>query len=253
MAEDAITDELTDVNASKGARVRSNDPRARKHRREPRVFTFDQMHAFAAAAGGWEPLVRVISDCGLRLGEVLGLDRADFAGETICVRSSAHNGVFGPGDQPTKRHVRVGPCPPSTPPCSGRCRREWTRRCCFPPRPEAVVGAQLLPRTWSPTCRAQATPPTWSCRTSTASLRWSSAGSSARTRVRSATTSSTTTSTSSRSASTAPRAPSRAALLSAAGGRVAADPHPYKSPHKQIRRLNRPRAKSGREADSPLA
>jgi integrase len=114
MAEDAITDEIADVNAFKGVRVRANDPRARKPQREPRVFTFDQMHAFAAAAGSWQPAIRVLSDCGLRLGEMLGLERIDFHGEIIRVRGNAHNGVFTPGDQPTKRHVRDAPCPPST-------------------------------------------------------------------------------------------------------------------------------------------
>jgi integrase len=114
MAEDAITDEVADVNAFKGVRVRGNDPRARKARREPRVFTFEQMHGFAVAAGQWEPLVRVISDCGLRLGEALGLARDDFDGATISVRGSAHDGRFIPGDQPTKRHVRDAPVPSST-------------------------------------------------------------------------------------------------------------------------------------------
>jgi integrase len=114
MAEDAITDEIADVNAFKGVRVRANDPRSHKPRREPRVFTFDQMHAFAAAAGSWQPAIRVLSDCGLRLGEMLGLDRTDFDGAMIRVRGNAHNGVFTPGDQPTKRHVRDAPCPPST-------------------------------------------------------------------------------------------------------------------------------------------
>jgi integrase len=59
-------------------------------------------------------MVRVFSDCGLRLGEVLGLERGDFDGEALTVRGAAHNGVFAPGDQPTKRRVRGVPCPPST-------------------------------------------------------------------------------------------------------------------------------------------
>lgn len=52
--------------------------------------------------------------CRLRLGEVLGLERGDFDGEALHLRGSAHAGVFTPGDQPTKRHVRTVPCPPST-------------------------------------------------------------------------------------------------------------------------------------------
>jgi hypothetical protein len=43
---------------------------------------------------------------GMRLGEVLGLERTDFDGARS--RSgSAHDGVFTPGDQPTKKHVRT--------------------------------------------------------------------------------------------------------------------------------------------------
>lgn len=45
---------------------------------------------------------------------MLGLARADFDGEALHLRGSAHAGVFTPGDQPTKRHVRTVPCPPST-------------------------------------------------------------------------------------------------------------------------------------------
>lgn len=55
-----------------------------------------------------------LTDCGLRLGEVLGLSRADFDGEVFQLCGSAHAGVFTEGDQPTKRHVRTVPCPPST-------------------------------------------------------------------------------------------------------------------------------------------
>jgi integrase len=114
MAEDAITDEVADMNWVRGVKVRANDPRATKARREPRVLSFQQMHEFAAAAGSYEAMIRVFSDCGLRLGEVLGLERGDFDGDAFHVRGSAHRGVFTPGDQPTKKHVRTVPVPPST-------------------------------------------------------------------------------------------------------------------------------------------
>jgi integrase len=78
MAEDAITDEVADMNWVRGVKVRANDPRATKPRREPRVLSFEQMHDFAAAAGSHQAMIRVFSDCGLRLGEVLGLERGDF-------------------------------------------------------------------------------------------------------------------------------------------------------------------------------
>jgi integrase len=50
------------------------------------------MHRFAKAAGRYEAMVRVFTDCGLRLGEVLPLRREDFIGETLQVRRTAHEG-----------------------------------------------------------------------------------------------------------------------------------------------------------------
>ena len=91
-AEDAITDEVCDLNPFKGIRIRANDPRARKKPRPIRVFTFEEMHRFARAAGRYEAMVRVFTDCGLRLGEVLPLRREDFDGEILQVRRTAHEG-----------------------------------------------------------------------------------------------------------------------------------------------------------------
>ncbi|MGE5282454.1 MAG: site-specific integrase [Chloroflexota bacterium] len=93
MAEDAITDEVSDLNPFKGVRIRANDPRAKKKRRPIRVFSFEQMHAFAKAAGRYEAMVRVFTDTGMRLGEVLPLSREDFDGETLKVRRTAHEGA----------------------------------------------------------------------------------------------------------------------------------------------------------------
>jgi len=92
MTEDAITDEVCDLNAFKGIRVRANDPRAKKKPRPIRVFSYEQMHAFAKAAGPYEAMIRVFTDTGLRLGEVLPLRREDFDGETLQVRRTAHEG-----------------------------------------------------------------------------------------------------------------------------------------------------------------
>ena len=94
MAEDAITDEVCDLNAFKGVRIRGSDPRAKKRPRQIRVFTFEEMHAFAKAAGPYEAMVRVFTDTGLRLGEVLPLRREDFDGETLAVRRTAHEGAI---------------------------------------------------------------------------------------------------------------------------------------------------------------
>jgi integrase len=92
MAEDAITDEVCDLNPFKGIRVRANDPRAKKKRRPIRVFSFEEMHRFAKAAGRYEALVRTFTDTGMRLGEVLPLRPEDFDGENLEVRRTAHEG-----------------------------------------------------------------------------------------------------------------------------------------------------------------
>lgn len=93
MTEDAIEDEAAVGNPFKGVRVRANDPRAQKALRKNRVWTWQQMHELAAAAAlsredesdvlvAWratyaEPMVRILSDCGLRIGELLALRRMD--------------------------------------------------------------------------------------------------------------------------------------------------------------------------------
>lgn len=114
MAEDAITDEVCDLNPFKGVRIRANDPRARKKPRPIRVFSFEEMHRFAKAAGRYEPMVRVFTDTGLRRGEVLALRREDFDGETLQVRRTAHEGRILEGtknDHGEPDAGRVAPVP----------------------------------------------------------------------------------------------------------------------------------------------
>lgn len=113
LCEDAITDDLCGANPFKGVKVRANDPRVTKPARKPTVFSWEQMHSFAEAAGEHEAMIRVLSDCGLRLGEMLGLERRDVIGDTLHVCGSAYEGTFTPGDQSTKRHVRPVPIPPA--------------------------------------------------------------------------------------------------------------------------------------------
>lgn len=114
MTEDAITDEVSDLNPFKGVRIRASDPRAKKERRPIRVFSFEQMHEFAKAAGRYEAMVRVFTDTGMRLGEVLPLRREDFDGETLKVRRTAHEGVILDGtktDHGEQDAGRVVPVP----------------------------------------------------------------------------------------------------------------------------------------------
>ena len=113
MAEDAISDELMDVNPFKGVRVRQADPRATKRSRQPRVLTFEQMHQLAAAAGPYEPMLRMLGDCGLRIGELFALRREaqDLRAGVFCVTGSAWEGVTVASSM-HKRHDRTGPIPP---------------------------------------------------------------------------------------------------------------------------------------------
>ncbi len=114
MAEDAITDEICDLNPFKGIRIRASDPRAQKRRRPIRVFSFEEMHRFAKAAGRYETLVRTFTDTGMRLGEVLPLRAEDFDGGTIQVRRTAHEGQILEGtktDHGEEDAGRVVPVP----------------------------------------------------------------------------------------------------------------------------------------------
>jgi integrase len=113
MAEDAITDELIGTNPFKGTRVRRSDPRASRPSRRPRVLSWAQMHDFAAAAGRHEPMVRMLGDCGLRVGELFALLRElqDLRDGVFEVRGSAWEGVVVESSE-TKEHDRSGPIPP---------------------------------------------------------------------------------------------------------------------------------------------
>jgi integrase len=108
MAEDVITDEVADLNPFKGVRIRANDPRAKKRPRPIRVFSFEEMHRFAKAAGRYEAMVRVFADTGLRLGEVLPLRKDDFDGETLKVRRTAHEGAILDGTKTDHGEIDAG-------------------------------------------------------------------------------------------------------------------------------------------------
>lgn len=113
MCEDAITDELIGTNPFRGVRVRASDVRAVKPARAARVLSWEQMHALAAAAGAYEPMVRMLGDCGLRIGELFALrrDRQDLKLGVFVVHGSAWEGqVVASTD--VKQHDRSGPIPP---------------------------------------------------------------------------------------------------------------------------------------------
>lgn len=139
MCEDAIDDEVAADNPFKGVRLRRNDPRIRKAARTIRVWSFEQMRAFAAGgqpevraqtkkpvdlrrkkpgpdryfpAHDFEALILTPALTGLRLGEVLALKRSDYDGETLRLKGTANDGRIT-GSTETKRHDRVVPVPAS--------------------------------------------------------------------------------------------------------------------------------------------
>ena len=116
MAEDAIDDRCATVNPFKGVRLRAGDPRVTKPARGTRLWTLAEMHEFAAAAGPRnEPMIRVLSDCGVRVGEMLALRRGlqDLKTGVFRVRGTAWNGAVIESSR-EKNHDREGPIPPST-------------------------------------------------------------------------------------------------------------------------------------------
>jgi integrase len=141
MAEDAIGDDVATQNAFLGIRLRRNDPRIRKPAKKIRVWSFEQMRAFAA---GGRPEVRAATErprdgrnrgryaekprfysphdyeamlltpgfTGLRLGELLALCRSDFDGSSLSFRFSAHEGELVESSH-EKNHERTVPVPPT--------------------------------------------------------------------------------------------------------------------------------------------
>jgi hypothetical protein len=142
MAEDAITDEVCDINPFKGVRIRANDPRARKKPRPIRVFSFDEMHRFAKAAGRYEAMVRVFTDTGLRLGRSYPC-----AAKTSTARRS--KSAAPPTRAGSSRERRTTTASP-TPAASSRSRRPWPG--CSKPRSTSTV----LPASFSSQPRAAA-------------------------------------------------------------------------------------------------
>lgn len=141
MAEDAIGDDGGADNAFMGVRLRGDDPRIRKPARPVRVWSFEQMRAFAAGGRAemraatkrpldsrnrtrrpakprhysphnYEALLLTPALTGLRLGEFLALRREDFDGEVLDFRFSAHNGELIESSK-QKNHQRTLPVPPS--------------------------------------------------------------------------------------------------------------------------------------------
>ncbi|HEX8752791.1 MAG TPA: tyrosine-type recombinase/integrase [Solirubrobacterales bacterium] len=139
MSEDAIAEEAASANAFKGVRIRASDPRITKRPRRTRIWSFEQMLAFAA--GGrpevraatrrppgprnrgrgracyftphdYEALILTPGFTGLRLGEVLALEVQDFDGRSLSIARTAHHGDLIESSR-QKNHERIVPVPPT--------------------------------------------------------------------------------------------------------------------------------------------
>jgi len=141
MAEDAIGDDVAEANPFRGMRLRRNDPRIQKPPRRIRVWSFEQIRAFAAAGRpevrartpkprdrrsrgrykvkqrfypphDYEALLLTLGLTGLRLGEVLTLVRRDPSNGKLTISCTAHEGELIESSE-QKNHNRVVPAPPS--------------------------------------------------------------------------------------------------------------------------------------------
>lgn len=160
MFEDAVTDELAEVNPWQGAKVRDDDRRAVKRPRKLRIFSFDQLHDFAAAAGAYEPMIRTLADCGLRVGELFALRREDLGSGLVTVNGSAWEGRVT-GSTAEKNHDREVPVPPG---CLALLRSMPTRidtPWLFPtPRGKVWRYSNWHRTVWQPTIMAAGIDPT---------------------------------------------------------------------------------------------
>jgi integrase len=165
MTEDAITDEVAEVNFAKGVKIRANDPRVKKAPRKIQVWTFDQLREFALAGQpevraqtpkpephgktgetfyyppiDYEPMLTVFGLTNLRIGEVFALLRAKLEIEELLlhVTGTAHNGVITEGDSREKKHVRAVPLAPSAAEILRRLPPRIDTRLLFPTRKGTV-------------------------------------------------------------------------------------------------------------------
>jgi hypothetical protein len=137
MTTDAIEDELCEANVWLRLGVKRNDPRVQKRPRPKRIWTMDDMHAFAATAARvrdperkqvrlerWratyaEPMILLLSDCGLRFGELLAVERNGLRPGWLRVKTVAYDGELIDGTKtthhkPEDEQWRDIPLPPST-------------------------------------------------------------------------------------------------------------------------------------------
>jgi len=138
MTNDAIDDEVCNGNPWLRLGVKRTDPRVQRQPRAKRIWTMEQMHEFATVAAAvrdldrdeptqielWrrvyaKAMIRLLSDCGLRFGELHPLERGDLSGGWLHVRRTVRDGRVQAGTKtthhlPEEEQGRDIPIPPST-------------------------------------------------------------------------------------------------------------------------------------------
>lgn len=132
LTADSIDDGYCGINPWLGIRISKTDTRAKRLAAKPRKWTFKQLHDWAAKAPGPVPhaMLRVLIDCGLRAGELCGLERQHWiktgehyidvdgnqvqanSGSMLLVRQTAWEGKILPSTD-EKNHDRDVPLTPT--------------------------------------------------------------------------------------------------------------------------------------------
>jgi integrase len=168
MWEDALDDEyVSTANPFARLRIASNDPRVQTPRRQIRVWSWEEMHRFAAASAEFSEqapaMIRLLSDCGLRMGEMLALERRHVHADTLEVRQTAWKRRVMDGTKTDHGEADAGRTAPLAPATAALLRA-------LPPR---IDSRFLFPyadgwvwnedwwraRVWAPTVRASGLDP----------------------------------------------------------------------------------------------
>lgn len=160
MWQDALSeDELVITNPFANLRLKSTDPRIAKQERGHKILTHDGMRLLANGAD--EPdgkaMIMLMSDCGLRLGEVIGLrgKDLDLEGAYVNVKGTAFGRKFVPGDKQTKKHVRSVPIPAELHQCLlDLAPFEPEERVFQSPRIDRYTHTSFYKLVWDRACRA---------------------------------------------------------------------------------------------------
>jgi integrase len=152
MWRDAIRDDVAENNPVQYVSVRDSDPRVARPARSRVVVPWGEMHRFAACAGQYEPMIRTLSDCGLRIGELLALERRHDEGAFLLIDQHAWRGAVSSGMKVGER--RRAPVPPGLRALLDSTPTRIDTMVLFP-RPDGRVwhASSFYKHVWHPTAR----------------------------------------------------------------------------------------------------